>query len=105
MRNFYPQYRRATPLAGVGASSVGDERVQIELVEPLPAAEKGQLDDEAGTDDDAPQLLDEALDGLDGSARREHVVVDHDLRTLRDQLRMQLEGVLAVLEHVARAHG
>ena len=51
------------------------------------------------------QLLDELPDRLDRPARREHVVVDHDARPGRDQLGMELERVLAVLEHVARADG
>src|SRR5437588_7773062 len=91
----YPMYR--TP------QLIVDERVLIHAGKPFSAAEERQLDDEAGADDHAAELLDEALDRLDRPARREHVVVDHDPRALRDQLRMQLEGVLAVLEHVARA--
>src|SRR4051794_13942338 len=95
----YPMYRTKPP------ALIGDQRVQIEAVELLAATEEGQLDDEARSDDDAAELLDEAADRVDGSAGREDVVVDHDARASRDQLRVQLERVLAVLEHVASADG
>ena len=45
-------------------------------------------------DDLAAELLDEPADRLDRAARREHVVVDHDARAVRDQVRVQLERVL-----------
>src|SRR5262249_43454772 len=83
--------------------SVFDEREELRAVEPLASAEERQLDDEAGADDDAAQLLDELADRLDRPAGREHVVVDDDASSLRNQLRVQLEDVLAVLEHVASA--
>src|SRR5581483_5657871 len=85
--------------------SVGDQRVQVELGEPVAAAEEAELDDEAGADDVAPELLHEPADRLDRAPGREHVVVDHDPGAGPDQVRVQLERVLAVLEHVARAHG
>src|SRR3954449_783941 len=100
-------YRTKAPRSVAGAAaeaaSVGDERVQVEARESLAAAEECQLDDEAGPDDDASDLLYEAPDRLDGAAGRQHVVVDHDPRAVGDQLGMKLERVRAVLERVARA--
>src|SRR5436305_11558338 len=91
----YPMYR--TP------QLIVDERVLIHAGKPFTAAEERQLDDEAGADDHAAELFDEALDRLDRPTCREHVVVDHDPGAVRDQLRVQLERVLAVLQHVTRA--
>src|SRR6266850_8052592 len=71
--------------------SVGDERVHVGALEALAAFEKRQLDDEARPDDLRAELLDELLDPFDSAARREHVVVDHDPRSLRDQIGVQLE--------------
>src|SRR4051794_36301628 len=95
----YPMYRTKPP------ALIGDQRVEIEPVELLAPTEERELDDEARTDHDAAELLDEPADRFDGAAGREDVVVDHDTRALRNQLRVELERVLAVLEHVARAHG
>src|SRR5579871_4244827 len=98
MGTLYPMYRTRSP------GSVGDQCVQVAAGAALAPAQERQLDDEARADDDAAELLDEPPDRLDRSAGREDVVVDDDPGALRDQLRVQLERVLAVLEHVARAH-
>src|SRR6266545_5342949 len=87
----------------IGRESVLDQRVEVVAGQPLAAAEEGQLDDEADAADLPPELLDEAADRFHGPARREHVVVDEHPRALRDQVRMQLERVRAVLELVRRA--
>src|SRR5581483_5660788 len=65
-------------------------------------AEERELDDEVHADDAAAQLLDEARDGLDRAAGREHVVVNDHAGPPRDRVRVHLEGVLALLEGVAR---
>src|SRR5262249_53218406 len=77
--------------------------MQIEPGEAFAPAEERQLDDEAGADDGGAEPFDESADRLNRAAGRKHVVVDDDARPLRTQVRMELEGVLAVLEDVARA--
>src|SRR5262249_53124210 len=84
--------------------SVGDEREQVVLAEPLSAAQERQLDDEADAAHLASEALDEPADRLDGAAGGEDVVVDQDAGSVRDQLRMELERVRAVFELVRRAH-
>ena len=63
----------------VRGGRVLDQREQIGACEPLTAAEERQLDDEAGSEHLAADLLDQILDRLDRPTRREHVVMDHDL--------------------------
>src|SRR5215471_17879143 len=81
---------------------VRDQRVDVVPLEPFPAAEEGELDDEARSCYFPAEPLHKPADGLDGAAGGEHVVVDHDARAGRDQVGMYLERVLAVLEQVAR---
>src|SRR5258708_29335480 len=95
--------QRASRRIGRGAS-VLQQRVDVVSGEALPSTEERQLDDEAGAANDAAELLDEAGDRLHRPARREHVVVDQHARSLRDQVGMELERVLAVLELVRRAY-
>src|SRR5258708_8912270 len=95
MGKVYPMYRT---LRSPKRESVSNERVHVGAVEALAAVEERQLDDEARADDHSAELLDELLDPLDGAAGREHVVVDDHLRAVRDQVRVQLDRVLAVLD-------
>src|SRR5436305_3498321 len=88
-----------------GAGSVGDQRVEVVLLEPPASFEERELDHEVDADHAAAQALDEAGDRLHRPARGEHVVVDHDPRPVRDRVGRDLERVLAVLEHVARHDG
>src|SRR5262245_36415323 len=81
-----------------------DQGVQVVLGEAIAAFQEGQLDDEAAADHLPAESLDELLaDRLDGAARREHVVVDQNPSAGRDHVRVQLEGVLAVLKRVRGA--
>ena len=73
--------------------SVRDQRVQVDALQALAAAEERQLEDEARADDLAAELLYETANRLDRAARREHVVVDDDPGAGCDQVGVQLEDI------------
>src|SRR5947207_4336245 len=78
--------------------------MQVVLRQAIASVQERQLDDEAAADDDATEMLDELLgDRFHRPPGREDVVVDQHAGATRDHLRMELEGVLPVLEGIARA--
>ena len=82
------------------------QRMHLERLQPLAASEEREVDDEACPHDHPAELFfDEAADRLHRAAGREDVVVDQHLRPRGDEVRVELEGVLAVLERIGGAHG
>src|SRR5436190_22351948 len=79
--------------------------MDVVLLEMLAALQERQLDHERDADDLPSELRGEVADRLGCAACCKDVVVDEDALSVRDCVRMELQGVLPVLERVRGAHG